>query len=164
MHDEAKMKAAIAAVLGKIMSNRQAAKMYNIPHTTLHRHTGGKYKFVGPPTELTAKEEKEIAEWATGVSKRGFPITTNELKDCVQLYLNKSGRETKFKDNRPGYIWTKAFFKRHPSLAVKLTENIDKVLAGATENMICDWYSKVSQILFLILLAAATQHVCWFHR
>lgn len=102
--NKADLKAAIAAVQGKTMSLRGAAKHYKMPHTTLYRHVSGTYNFVGPPTELTAEEETKIATWVIDVSKRGFPLTTSELKDAVQMYLNKCNRCTKFTDNRPGYV------------------------------------------------------------
>lgn len=106
------MIAAIAAIHAKRLSLRMAAIEYNVNYATLHRHSSGKYRFRGPPTELTADEEKEIAAWVIDVSKRGFPLTKDELMECVQLYLSKAGRTTKFKNNRPGRKWVDAFLKR----------------------------------------------------
>lgn len=96
------MNAAIAAVQSKTTSLRGAADRHNVNYVTLHRRTSGKYTFRGLPTELSAAEEREIADWAIDVSKRGFPLTKDELKDSVQSYLNRAGRKTKFKENRPG--------------------------------------------------------------
>lgn len=137
------MKAAVAAVRGKTMSVRRAAKHFNVPKSTLHRRSAGKYIFTGPPTELTTEEEKVLASWVIHVSKRGFPLTQSELKDSVQMYLNKAGRETKFRNNRPGHMWLRAFMKRQPNLSKRMAENIDKNRANVTESMIRNWFSKV---------------------
>lgn len=99
---DANFNAALAAVRAKKMSLRQAAKHFKTSHARLHRHTSGKFVFTGPPTELNSEEENKIAEWVIDVSKRGFPLTHSELQDTVQMYLNRSNRVTKFKDNRPG--------------------------------------------------------------
>lgn len=125
------------------MTLRGAAKHYKMPHTTLYRHVPGNYNFVGPPTELTAEEETKIATWVIDISKRGFPLTTSELKDTVQMYLNRGNRCTKFTDNRPGYVWMKGFLKRHATLSIRMAENIDKNRAKVTECMIRDWFVKV---------------------
>lgn len=154
VHD-ANMKAAIAAVHGKRMSMRQAAKSYNIPQATLHRHSSGKYVFTGQPTVLTAEEENQIAAWVIDISKRGFPISPTELKDTVQLYLNKGERTTIFKDNRPGQKWMNAFLKRQPILSIRMAENIDKSRASVTESMIRNWFSKVRTIIFYPFVIAA---------
>lgn len=130
----------VAAVRGKTMSLRQAAKIYSIPSSTLQRRSAGKYIF---PTELTAAEEKELAAWVIDISTKGFPLTRAELEDSVQLYLNIADRETKFKDNRPGHKWMNAFLELHPILTMEMAENTDKKRASATEGMIRSRFSKV---------------------
>lgn len=147
---KADLDAAVAAVQGKVMSLRGAAKRYKMPHTTLYRHVSGKYNFLGPPTELTAEEEKKIVAWVIDVSRRGFPLTSSELKDTVQMYLNTSNRCTKFTDNRPGYAWMTAFLKRHGTLSIRMTENIDKNRAKVTESMIREWFVKVCDRIVII--------------
>lgn len=149
------MRAAIAAVYTKTATVRQVAIQHIIPYTTLIRYTKGKYEFKGLPTELTAEEEKEIVAWVIDVSKRGFPLTQPELKDCVQLYLNKADRVTKFNDNRPGHWWINAFLKRHPILTMRMAENIDKNRAKVTESMIRNWFQKVRS-KFIYLLGTST--------
>lgn len=137
------MKSALASLHAKILSVRKAAQRYNVNYSTLQRYSSGKYPLRGPPTELTATEENEITEWVVDMSRRGFPLTQSELKDSVQMYLNRAGRETKFKENRPGQKWLKCFMKRHPVLSIRMAENIDKNRAGVTENMIRNWFAKV---------------------
>lgn len=63
------MKAAITAVQAKTLSIQKAAKTFNVSSSSLYRRTSGKYNFSGPPTVLTAAEEKEIATWVIDVSK-----------------------------------------------------------------------------------------------
>lgn len=142
------MKAAIAVVQAKTMSIQKAAKTFNVSSSALFRRTNGRYKFSGPTTVLTAAEEKQIANWVIDVSKRGFSLTRTELKECVQMYLNKAGRTTIFKENRPGRKWMDAFLKRQPILSIRLAENIDKSRASVTESMIRDWFLKVCSRIF----------------
>lgn len=137
------MKAAIVAVRGRTMPLRQASINFNVAPATLCRHSNGKHVFQGICTELNKDEEKEIAAWVIDVSKRGFPISQSELKDCVQLYLNKAGRKTKFKENRPGHKWVKAFTNRHSILSVWMAENVHKSRASVTATKIRNWFSQV---------------------
>lgn len=141
--EDANMKAAIQAVHGKILSIRQASKRYNIPRSTLQRRTAGKYVFARLHTQLTAEEEKEIAAWAIDILKRGFLLSQSEMKDSVQMLLNKKDRETNLNNHRPGQKWLRAFLNRHPMVDKMMTNNRHKIHASITESTIRNWFSKV---------------------
>lgn len=126
------------------MSIRAAAKQFNVSYTTLQRYVNGNYVPKGRQTVLSAAEEQQIVQWILDISKQGFPISSAELKDTVQMVLDRNGRQTVFANNRPGRDWFKRFMQRHPALSIRLAENLNKSRAAVTEEMIRTWFAEVS--------------------
>ena len=106
------MDQAISLVKGNEISQRGAAKAFGIPKTTLLDKLIGRrsLKYV-PQTILSIEEEKKLATWLQELCKRGFGYTRKDLQDLVKIILDKKGRATIFKNNRPGKGWIKAFFQ-----------------------------------------------------
>ncbi|KAF6199653.1 hypothetical protein GE061_005951 [Apolygus lucorum] len=86
-----------------------AAKHHKIPFTSLYFRVKGKRKVelskMGPTTQLTTEEEEMVVTWVMSMAKAGFPVTRKELVDSVETLVEKLGRGTKFKNNRPGHKW-----------------------------------------------------------
>lgn len=131
------------AVRANRLSIRAAAKQYGIPFSCLQRHRDQNFNLAGPPTVLTAQEEKDIVEWLLEVSRRGFPLSPSELKDSVKTMLDLRGRTTAFIENRPGRSWFRRFLNRKESLRIRLAENLDKSRASVTEENIRGWFAEV---------------------
>lgn len=124
-------------------SIRAAARQFLVSYSALQRHLSGNYAPKGRCTVLTAAEEKQIVQWILDVSKQGFPISPSELKDTVQMFLDKTKRKTIFVNNRPGRNWFNRFMGRHPTLSIRLSENLNKSRAAVTEGMIRSWFNEV---------------------
>lgn len=140
---EQDMSLALQDVRTKKLSIRKAAERYKIPYTCIVRRQAENSCLKGPQTVLTEKEEKDIVEWLIWVSTRGFPLTASELKDCVKTMLDLKGRQTIFKENRPGRSWFKSFLQRNPTLSIRLSENLNKSRASVTEENIRAWFDEV---------------------
>uniref|UniRef100_A0A0B7B587 HTH psq-type domain-containing protein n=1 Tax=Arion vulgaris TaxID=1028688 RepID=A0A0B7B587_9EUPU len=117
------MIAAVDAVISGSMSQREAAKAYSIPRSTLRshlpRHEVYKHRITKTPpnfkgkTILSKKEEKELVDYIINMHRAGFGRTRQDLLYKVQDVLNKSERKTKFENNLPNDEWYEAFLERH---------------------------------------------------
>lgn len=106
-YDQNAVKEALDAI-STGMSLRKAAETYGIPKSTLQAKHTNKIPVEarrGPTTYLTPDEELIIVSWTLYCGARGFPVTKCQLLDCVQKLVVELGRETAFKDNRPGRHW-----------------------------------------------------------
>lgn len=150
------------AVRAKRLSIRAAGKRYGIPFSCLQRHSDQDFNLAGPPTILTAQEEKDIVQWLLDVSRRGFPLSPSELKDSVKTMLDLRGRTTAFNENRPGRSWFKRFLQRNDSLRIRLAENLDKSRASVTEESIRGWFAEV-RFLTWGLIVRIEIFICSFY-
>ncbi|KAJ1524842.1 hypothetical protein ONE63_009710 [Megalurothrips usitatus] len=101
------------------MSRRQAAKVFNIPRSTLLDKLDGKRPVdasPGPNPFLTKAEERTLESWAIDLHRRGFPLKTEDLKDMAQAVIQSNQRRTSFKNGRPGRSWMRNFLLRHPKV------------------------------------------------
>lgn len=131
------------------LSVRKTALRFGISYTNFARRCKGGFVPKGPNTVLTEKEESDIVDWLLFVSSRGFPLSENELKDCVKTILDLQQRSTIFKHNRPGRSWCKSFLQRHRTLSIRLAENLNKSRASVTEEMIRSWFDEVNRTSYI---------------
>lgn len=143
--------AALRYIRDKKMSIRKVCKMYNIPRSTIQDRLAGrttdKIKKPGPDPILTCKVEKELVEWLIDIAKCGFPIKKSNLLDTVEKIIKDSGKQSRFKDNRPGRTWFIGFLKRHPEISEISAECISKAKATVTEESIRLWFTELEDYL-----------------
>lgn len=88
---------------------RETCRKYGIPRTTVQDRLAGRRQDVlqprGPEPYLGFEGEKKVVNWLIKIAKCGFPIKKQELLDTVQKILKDLGKETPFKDDRPGQTW-----------------------------------------------------------
>lgn len=118
---------AIGDVNERGLSVRKAAKKWGIAKSTLQDRLGGKARNIktGPRTVLTHAEEDRFAKWLIERAKRGFGVTKDEFLDCVETFIEKDKRETKFTGNRPGNKWYRGFIKRNPKVRLRSARPLD---------------------------------------
>lgn len=130
------------------LSARKAASLYNVPQSTLSRRLRkpevGKS---GPPTVLSTQMEKRIVDWVLYRSKHGHPVTANNLKDCIKVYVSDMKLQTPFTNDRPGRKWFDAFCKRHPILTLRTPQHLEKERASVTEENLRGWFKEVEEHL-----------------
>ena len=143
-------------------SIRRAGSQYDIPRSTLSDYTLGKLeigKKTGPPTILTAEEEKRIAEWALQMCRIGYGRTKEQILLAVQRFIEKDGRPNPFSDNKPGRKWFAALLKRHPQLSLRMPEQLESYRAIAcTKEKLDHWYSDFIQFLELTEIPDDPRH------
>lgn len=149
-YDPAAMEQALKAVKENNMSVKAAAKIFNIPKTTLYYKVIGKYpeqRKMGPSPNLTPAEEKIIINWMFECAKMGFPVTKEQLLESVELYIKKLKRKTSFTNGKPGDKWFKLFQHRNPEVAPRLSQNLTHSRAAVTEESIRTWFKEIKNEL-----------------
>lgn len=131
------------------MGQREAAKQYNIPRSTLKNKLAGRYnKAVGHPTTLTLEEEEIVANHIIAVSQQGIPVSLQDVRIILKSYLDSTGRKIKmFKDNKPGWEWGKLFLERHPNIKQTFAANISRKRAQVGMEQINSFFDYIEQEL-----------------
>ena len=125
---------AIGDVNEQGLSVRKAAKKWVSAKSTLQDRLGEKARNIrtGPRKVLTHAEEDRFAEWLIENAKRGFGVAKDEFLGCVETFIEKDKRETKFTGNRPGNKWYRGFIKRNPKVRLRSARSLDKKRAKIT--------------------------------
>jgi hypothetical protein len=125
------------------MSTKKASKVWGVPRTTLIDLRHMRYSVEskpGPSTVLSEQEEQLLCEWMIELCRRGIPINKNCLLDTVLKILEEDGRNNPFQNNRPGDGWFNGFLKRHPEIAQRNAESINRSRGALTEECIRGWF------------------------
>jgi hypothetical protein len=138
VHSEAKLAAAVAAA-GKRKSNlSKVAIAQKIASSTLRdaraRLIAGKQRGrPGRKSVLTELEETRLVSWLQNNSKRGTPVSADQLCQKVQQFIACAPRPNPFgRECLPGRGWVRTFYSRHKAaLKYKVPRNLDRARAGA---------------------------------
>ncbi|GAB0095410.1 hypothetical protein DMENIID0001_107920 [Sergentomyia squamirostris] len=142
------LKNALNAVKNK-MSMRKASIHFGIPFSTIQDKISGKSqedKYEGKNV-LSQEEERKFAEWIKKRAQSGFPVTKDELKDAVALFVKLEGRTNRFKKGRPGRVWMKYFLKRNPDVSRRTPQSLTTRRAKVTKAEVYGWFDEVEQYL-----------------
>jgi hypothetical protein len=106
----------------KKLSRRAAAKLYNVPETSLRDRING----IGPRREyrpvahnLDELEEEVLCKYILELDHRGFSPGLHGVEDMANLILNSRGGE------RVGKLWAHRFVKRRQELKTRQTRAYD---------------------------------------
>ena len=146
LYSEENMKAAIDAVMnGENVST--AAKTFMVPRSTLNDKIHGRVPLerkMGPETVLTKEEELNLVKWILELSKRGYPVSRDQLLDSVAKLVSTLKRPNKFSNGRPGNKRYFSFLKRPPQISRRTCQNLTKSRADVTEIDLREWFQEVS--------------------
>lgn len=132
------MENALVAVVEGGCSFKQAAERFGVPKSTLYEKYRGLHSDkLGRPPVLSAIEERWLVDAMLAAASYGYPFDRQGIKEFVQNYLNKKGVNISFfKDNEPGDDWIKYFMGRNNDLSVRNCENLKRVKADLTEEVL----------------------------
>ncbi|CAK1594188.1 unnamed protein product [Parnassius mnemosyne] len=148
-YTQADLKKCLDAIQSKVLTQRAAAELFNIPRSTLKNKLTRKHpNKPGKPTIFTEEEEKAFEAHITALWEYGFPLTAFDLKMIIKNYLESQGRVVKiFKNNIPGKDWLASFLSRHQSLSRRLANNIKRVRAQVSEDVISNFIENIDKEL-----------------
>lgn len=123
------------------MSQRNAAATYRIPRSTIKNKLKGKHsKNIGRSRVFSDAEEAAFEQHLIKLADFGFPVVAMDFRMAAKAYLDKKGsRISLFKENMPGYEWTKSYLMRHKNLALRISSNIKRVRAEVSEAELNDY-------------------------
>ncbi|XP_045177185.2 uncharacterized protein LOC123537512 isoform X1 [Mercenaria mercenaria] len=140
-YTEDQLKLALSAVRQKKMKIKTAARLYNVPKSTLFDKVKGTYigKQRGPARQLLPDEEESLVQYLLYMANQGFPLTRAMMRCYIQEIVLHSGRETLFNIQKgPSDDWFVKFFSRHPNLAQRKPENMDKARVSMSSKKMLD--------------------------
>lgn len=102
----------------------------------IHGRVSDKAKNTVPEPLLTHEREEKIVKWIKNMAKCGFPLKKSDLMETIVKLLKDTKQQSLFKDGKPGQKWYYNFLKRHPDIALREAESINKARAIITEKRI----------------------------
>ena len=116
-------------------SVRGAAIEFSVPRKTLEDRVSGRVRHgakPGVPTVLTEIEEDSLATYLV------------HMASCGLVHAKRSGTGERFNpDHGPSEHWWSNFMKRHPKLALRKTDSLERSRAEAFNQDIVDEYFKL---------------------
>uniref|UniRef100_A0A7M5XHY1 HTH psq-type domain-containing protein n=1 Tax=Clytia hemisphaerica TaxID=252671 RepID=A0A7M5XHY1_9CNID len=140
------MQHAIQACINKELGIKEAARVYNLPKSTLHRRVTGLTQSSQPGrrTILTKREEARFTTGLNAMARWHMPYGKTQLQLMVKRYLDKSGQNLLFlKDNLPGDGWARGFIRRNK---IKQTK-VKSARFAVTNKDLKDYYKEVTDSL-----------------
>ena len=126
------------------LSRRAAAKLYNVPETTVRERMNGRtsitdYRPVGQL--LTKVEEEVVVQYINSLDARGFPPSIGDVEAMVNTILASRGAQP------VGKQWSYRFVKRRPELKTRLSRAYDFQRALCEDSNVMDaWFQLVFSI------------------
>src|SRR5690349_17816697 len=128
----------------KELSLRAAAKLYNVPVSTLgYRRAGRALRRDLPANsrKLTDLEEKAIVQYVIELYERAFPPRLCSVEDMANQLL-------RIRDAPPvGKLWAHNFVKRQPALRTRYSRRYDYQRAKCEDpKVIGEWFALVRNV------------------
>ncbi len=126
------------------MSIRRAAKIYEVPESTVRRRMAGKTSKADThhgQLNLTAAEEEAIIRYVIDLDSRGFSPRRCDVRDMADLLMAKRGAR------HVGKCWTDRFIKRQPKLRTRFSRAYDYQRALQEDPHVLDaWFRLVANM------------------
>ncbi len=136
------------AAVRKGESIRRASEMYAVPRSTIQDHLKKrpekKDSKPGRRTVFTDEEERILTAGILRCCDWGVSLPKRSICDIIEAFINNRGaNEVRFRNNRPGKDWMKAFLSRHPILRVRIAANIKRSRASVTRETIDSYFHEL---------------------
>ena len=150
LYDADHLTFALQAVLEEGHSIRGAAKLYNVPYTTLCDRVKGRVPIdstkPGPSPILNQTEEKKLVDHIMHMSSIGYGYTRADVMNIAGEYLSSMNRREPSKAMSDKWFYN--FLKRWPELSVKKPSGLEMIRArSSTPEIIGKYYVELSTIL-----------------
>lgn len=145
-YTEEQLKECLNAIKNKELTQRAAAVKYRIPRSTIKiKLRNFNMTSPGRPTVFGETEEQSFVAHITALSEYGFPLCELDLVMIVRDYLQSQGRQVKqFNNNVPGKEWVKNFLRRHKRLTTRFANNIKRVRAQVSQDIISNYIDRLA--------------------
>jgi hypothetical protein len=140
---------AIGDIKNKGLSQREVARLYDIPLTTIHNTLKGNYSSnkIGKQPLLTEEIEKIFVQTLIRLADIGIGLNKLEIFSVMKMYLTRTNQENLFKDGTPSNKWYDGFLGRYPEISVRIAQNFALNRAkGITLESAEEWYQSVASL------------------
>lgn len=139
------MSAVEEAKTNRTDSLRVIAQKFNVPRATLSKKVNGTHpvqRKMGPGAILGSPMENKIVKCLFTLADAGFPVSKEQFMQNVSELACKQP-ENPFKNGRPGEKWFKLFCSRHPSIRMRVAQNLSRVRSAVSEENLRNWFDHV---------------------
>ena len=123
---EGRLLLAISALKNQEIPNvREAARVYNVPRTTLRRRLSGQKSRAETRAnshKLTKNEEESLVQWILSLDRRGAPPRQSHVREMADILLAQRGTTP---IQQVGEKWVYNFIERHDELKTRYTRGYD---------------------------------------
>jgi hypothetical protein len=135
----------------QVRSIREAARVYNVPESTLRNRLRGRVAQRGSRNvnrKLRDSEETALIQWIESMEKRGFAPHIIDVKRMAEALLLKRGSHA---SQAPiGRHWVYRFLEKHPQLRTRLSRKLDSQRARCEDpELFKAWFQRVQQAIEL---------------
>lgn len=144
---------AVADVINRNKSYRDAETFYGVPKSVIYQRIGGRKTALnvtkaGRSQVLSPDTENELVKCLLARTKMGLPCDKAELRKLVGEYVNAKGLKTPFKNGIPGEDWYYLFMRRHPELSLKKPEHLQKLRKDARKpEIVYDFFDSLKRVI-----------------
>ncbi|RFU33152.1 hypothetical protein B7463_g3180, partial [Scytalidium lignicola] len=130
---------------GQITSIRKAARVFDVPRSTLNARLQGTPQHQTIYTKcfrMSQLEEESLVQWILSMGKRGLPPRPSGVQSMANILVAERGEPT---PPRPvGKNWFGDFLKRHPELTTKYIRRYNYKRAKCEDpKLIQEWFDNV---------------------
>jgi hypothetical protein len=145
IEQEGRVQLAISALKKQQISNiREAARVYNIPRTTLQRRLNritSRSETRANNQKLTQNKEESLVQWILSLDRRGAPPTPSDAREMANILL--AGRGTA-PIQSVGVNWVTKFIQRRPEVKSCFSRRYDYRRAKCENpKVIKEWFDRV---------------------
>ena len=138
------MEDAMMAVAERKMTVTTAARSFKVPRKTLDDRIKGHVthgKKPGVATVLSPEEESSLTEYLKYMANHGFPLTRTMVKAFAWAIAKRSGSDGRFNPQLgPGDHWWFLYKNRHPELALRRVDSLQRSRAEALNPRVVKEY------------------------
>ena len=145
IEQEGRVLLAISAIKKDEVRNiREAARVYNVPRTTLQRRLNGhtfRPEQRANSHKLTPNEEESLVRWILSLDQRGAAPRPAHIQEMADILLSKRGDPT---ITTVGDKWVYNFVKRHDQLKSRFSRRYNHQRAKCEDpKIIKEWFNCV---------------------
>jgi hypothetical protein len=130
------------------LSIREAARIYDIPHTTLYARLRGRQNRVelrANSFKLTEIEENSLKKWVISMDVRGAAPRPAIVQEMANLLLATRGTTP---IQAVGINWVSNYVKRHPELETRFSRRYNYERAKCEDpKIIIEWFNLVQKTI-----------------
>ncbi|ODM20017.1 hypothetical protein SI65_05003 [Aspergillus cristatus] len=149
VEQEGRVLLAISSLRKKEITNiREAARLYDVPQTTLQRRLNGSTNRAEKQVnglKLTKEEEESLVQWILSMDQRGAAPRPSHVQDMANILLSNRGSS----NVQPiGQNWVYKFIKHHNQLKTKFSRRCNYQRAKCEDpKLIKEWFDRVQIII-----------------